>query len=318
MMRFGRPRLIGIIAVLSMAFLGVIYPLLTATKVVETVTETVVQPSRTITTVAVLEGGDVMIRIESPRVKVIAYYERQDQICVVRFTAVPEPEQSRVIAFPGTTAIAADVIVTVPGVTATYVLTEPAEVAATVPLRTAFTTTEYTALNVTRTLTIGMYVTAVATLAFVHGIIEEACSLAYEVSRSRMEPERLPATVVVAFPGATYTVPGTTYIVPGYTYTRPEPIVPPELADLKTTLTVTKRGTTRAETAYMEPTTVTLTIQARSNVTTTVVLGATYVRTYLVTRAFIEPGAAVTGAVIVVAAAAFAVGILLGFRRGRR
>ena len=316
-MRFGRPRLIGIIVVLSMAFLGVIYPLLTATKVVETVTETVVQPSRTITTVAVLEGGDVMIRIESPRVRIIAYYERQDQVCVVRFTAVPEPEQFRVIAFPGTTVIATDVIVTVPGVTATYVLTEPAEVAATVPLRTAFTTTEYTALNVTRTLTIGKHVTAVATLAFVHGIIEEACNLAYEVSRSRMEPERLPATVVVAFPGATYTVPGTTHIVPGYTYTRPEPIVPPELANLRTTLTVTKRGTTRAETAYIEPTTVTLTVQARSNVTTTVVLGATYVRTYFVTRTLIEPSVAVTGAAIVAAAAAFAVGILLGFRRGR-
>jgi hypothetical protein len=309
--------LFGIIAVLSMALLGVIYPLLTATKVVETVTETVVQPGRTITTVTVLEGGDVIIRIESPRVRVVAYYERQDQVCVVRFTAVPEPEQSRVIAFPGTTVIAMDVIVTVPGVTATYVLTEPAEVAATVPLRTAFTTTEYTALNVTRTLTIGKHVTAVATLAFVHGIIEEACSLAYEVSRSRMEPERLPATVVVAFPGATYTVPGTTYIVPGYTYTRPEPIVPQELADLKTTLTVTKRGTTRAETAYIEPTTVTLTVQARSNVTTTVVLGAAYVRTYLVTRALIEPGATVTGAAIAAAAAAFAVGILIGLRRGK-
>jgi hypothetical protein len=310
--------LFGIIVVLSMVLLGVIYPLLTATKVVETVTETVVQPSRTITTVTVLEGGDVMIRIESPRVKVIAYYERQDQVCVVRFTAVPEPEQSRVIAFPGTTVIATDVIVTVPGVTATYVLTGPAEVAATVPLRTAFTMTEYTALNVTRTFTIGKYVTAVATLAFVHGIIEEACSMAYEVSRSRMEPERLPATVVVAFPGATYTVPGTTYFVPGYTYTRPEPIVPPELADLKTTLTVTKRGTTRAETAYIEPTTVTLTVQVRSNVTTTVVFGATYVRTYLVTKTLIESGLVVARVVIVAVAVAFVLGSLFIYRKWRR
>lgn len=317
MMRFGRPRLIGIIVVLSMVLLGVLYPLLTAAKVVETVATTAVHPSKTVTTVTVLEGGDVMIRIESPRVRVIAYYERQDQVCVVRFTAVPEPEQSRVIAFPGTTAIANDVIVTVPGVTATYVLTEPAEVAAKVPLRTAFTTTEYTAFNITRTLTIGRYVTAVVTLAFVYGIIEEACNLAYEISRSRMEPERLPATVVIAFPGATYTVPGTTYIVPGYTYTLPEPTPPPELANLKTTLTVTKRGTTRAETAYIEPTTATLTVQAKSNVTTAVVLGATYVRTYLMTRTLIEPGAAVAGAAIAAAAAAFAVGVLLGFRRMR-
>jgi hypothetical protein len=38
---------VGIIVVLSMAFLGVIYPVLTATTVVETVTETVVMPGTT-------------------------------------------------------------------------------------------------------------------------------------------------------------------------------------------------------------------------------------------------------------------------------
>jgi hypothetical protein len=56
--RLGRARLFGVIAVLSMAFLGVVYPVLTATTVVETVTETIAQPGRTITTVTVLEGGD--------------------------------------------------------------------------------------------------------------------------------------------------------------------------------------------------------------------------------------------------------------------
>jgi hypothetical protein len=313
----GRSKLIGVIVALSMALFGALYPLLTAAKVVETVATTDVHPSKTVTTIAVLEGGDVMIRIESPRVRVVAYYERQDQVCVVRFTAVPEPERSRVIAFPGTTAIVSDLIVTVPGVTATYILTGPTEVAATVPLRTAFTTAEYTAFNITRTLTMGRYVTAVATLAFVYGIIEETCNLAYEISRSRMEPERLPATIVIVFPGATYTVPGTTYAAPGYTYTVPEPIVPPELANLRTTLTVTKRGTTKTETAYMEPTTVTLTTQVRSTVTTTVVLGTSYFRTYLVTRTLIEPGSMVAGAVIAAVAVAFAVGILLGFRRGK-
>jgi D-arabinose 5-phosphate isomerase GutQ len=114
----GRSRLIGVAIALSMALLGVVYPVLTATTVVETVTETVVQPGRTITTVTVLEGGDVVIRIESPGIRIIVYYERQQQVCVVRFTAMPLPGQPGVIAFPGTT-------VTVPGATATLVLNAP-------------------------------------------------------------------------------------------------------------------------------------------------------------------------------------------------
>jgi hypothetical protein len=137
-----------------MAFLGVIYPVLTATTVVETVTETVAQPGRTVTTVTVLEGGDVVIRVESPGAKVIVYYERQQQVCTVRFTAMTLPRQPGVIAFPGTT-------VTVPGATATLVLSAPTEITATKPLSTAFTTTGYTALNITRTLTIGTFATAV-------------------------------------------------------------------------------------------------------------------------------------------------------------
>jgi len=91
--RLGRARLFGVIVVLSMAFLGVIYSVLTATTVVETVTETVVQPGRTITTVTVLEGGDVVIRVESPGARVTVYYERQQQVCTVRFTAMPYPGQ---------------------------------------------------------------------------------------------------------------------------------------------------------------------------------------------------------------------------------
>jgi hypothetical protein len=173
-----RARLIGIIVVLSMAFLGVIYPVLTATTVVETVTETVVQPSRTITTVTVLEGGDVAIRIESPGVRVTVYYERQEQVCTVRFIAMPLPRQPGVIAFPGTT-------VTVPGATATLVLNAPTEITATKPLITAFMTTGYTVLNITRTLTIGTYATVIPMPAFVYGLIEEACNLAYEIYQER-------------------------------------------------------------------------------------------------------------------------------------
>jgi hypothetical protein len=343
--RLGRARLFGVIVVLSMAFLGVIYPVLTATTVVETVTETVVQPGRTITTVTVLEGGDVVIRVESPGVRVIVYYERQQQVCTVRFTAMPYHGQPGVIAFPGTT-------VTVPGATATLVLSAPTEITATKPLSTAFTTTGYTVLNITRTLSIGTYVTAIPMPAFVYGLIEEACNLAYEISRSRIEPERLPATVVIAFGGATFTFPGFTFTMPTEFVTRD-----PELESLRTTLAVTKRGETNTATVYIGPTTIVLNTRVEgSTVTTTVVVpGTTYVRTYLVTRTLTEQEATVTatgatqtaaqptqtqpavtvtttptpgeragqffdpitlGAFAAVAVAV-AVGILLGYRRGR-
>jgi hypothetical protein len=279
-----RARLVGIIVVLSMAFLGVIYPVLTATTVVETVTETVVQPGRTITTVTVLEGGDVVIRIESPGVRVTVYYERQRQVCTVRFIAMPLPRQPGVIAFPGTT-------VTVPGATATLVLNAPTEVTATKPLSTAFTTTGYTVFNITRTLTIGTFVTAVTMPAFVYGLIEEACNLAYEISRSRIEPERLPATVVIAFGGATFTFPGFTFTMPTEFMTRD-----PALENLRTTVTVTKGGETNTATVYIGPTTITLRTRAEgSTVTTTVIVpGTTYFRTYLVTRTLTEQEATVT------------------------
>jgi hypothetical protein len=340
-----RARLIGVIVVLSMAFLGVIYPVLTATTVVETVTETVVQPGRTITTVTVLEGGDVVIRIESPGVRVIVYYERQQQVCVVRFTAMPYHGQPGVIAFPGTT-------VTVPGATATLVLNAPTEITATKPLSTAFTTTGYTVLNITRTLSIGTYATAIPMPAFVYGLIEEACNLAYEISRSRIEPERLPATVVIAFGGATFTFPGFTFTMPTEFVTRD-----PELENLRTTVTVTKGGETNTVTVYIGPTTITLRTRAEgSTVTTTVIVpSTTYVRTYLVTRTLTEQEATVTATgatqtaaqptqtqpavtvtttpapggragqffdpmtlgIFVAVAVAVVVGALLGYRRGR-
>jgi hypothetical protein len=323
-----------------MAFLGVIYPVLTATTVVETVTETVVQPGRTVTTVTVLEGGDIMIRIESPGVNLVVYYERQDQVCVVRFTALPRPGQPGVIAYPGTT-------ITVPGATATYVLNVPTEITVTKPLSTAFTTTGYTVLNITRTFTIGTYATAIPMPAFVYGLIEEACNLAYEISRSRIEPEKLPATVVIAFGGATFTFPGFTFTMPTEFMTRD-----PELENLRTTLTVTKSGITNTATIYIGPTTITLRTRVEgSTVTTTVVMpGTTYVRTYLVTRTLTEQEAAVTTiqtpqttapttitvtttsapggragqlfdpmtlGIFAAVAIAVAVGILLGYRRGR-
>jgi hypothetical protein len=277
-------RLIGIIVLLSMAFLGVVYPVLTATTVVETVTETVVQPGRTITTVTVLEGGDIVIRVESPGVRVTVYYERQQQVCTVRFTAMPYPGQPGVIAFPGTT-------VTVPGATATLVLSAPTEITTTKPLSTAFTTTGYTVFNITRTLTIGTFATAIPMPAFVYGLIEEACNLAYEISRSRIEPERLPATVVLAFEGTTFTFPGFTFTMPTEFMTRD-----PALENLRTTVTVTKRGETNTATVYIGPTTIVLNTRAEgSTVTTTVVVpGTTYVRTYLVTRTLTEPEATVT------------------------
>jgi hypothetical protein len=340
-----RARLFGIIVVLSMAFLGVIYPVLTATTVVETVTETVVQPGRTITTVTVLEGGDVAIRIESPGVRVTVYYERQQQVCTVRFIAMPYPGQPGVIAFPGTT-------VTVPGATATLVLNAPTEITATKPLITAFTTTGYTALNITRTLTIGTFATAIPMPAFVYGLIEEACNLAYEISRSRIEPERLPATVVIAFGGATFTFPGFTFTMPTEFVTRD-----PALENLRTTFTTTKSGTTNTATVYIGPTTIVLNTRVEgSTVTTTVVVpGTTYFRTYLVTRTLTEPGTTVTATgaaqmaaqptqtqpavtvtmaptpgeraeqlfdpitlgVFAAVAAAVVIGILLGYRRGR-
>jgi hypothetical protein len=276
---------------------------------------------------------------------VTVYYERQQQICTVRFIAMPLPRQPGVIAFPGTT-------VTVPGATATLVLNAPTEIATTKPLSTAFTTTGYTVLNITRTLTVGTYATAIPMPAFVYGLIEEACNLAYEISRSRIEPERLPATVVIAFEGATFTFPGFTFTMPTEFVTRD-----PELESLRTTVTVTKGGETNTATFYIGPTTITLRTRAEgSTVTTTVIVpSTTYFRTYLVTRTLTEQEATVTATgatqtaaqptqtqpavtvtmtpapggragqlfdpmtlgVFAAVAVAVVIGILLGYRRGR-
>jgi hypothetical protein len=259
---------------------------------------------------------------------------------------MPYPGQPGVIAFPGTT-------VTVPGATATLVLSAPTEITTTKPLSTAFTTTGYTALNITRTITIGTFVTAVTMPTFVYGLIEEACNLAYEISRSRIEPERLPATVVLAFEGTTFTFPGFTFTMPTEFMTRD-----PALENLRTTVIVTKGGETNTATVYIGPTTIVLNTRVEgSTVTTTVVMpGTTYVRTYLVTRTLTEQEATVTetrtatqtaaqpaqpqpavtvtttpapgeGAgqlfdpmtlgIFAAIAVAVVVGILLGFRRGR-
>jgi hypothetical protein len=262
---------------------------------------------------------------------------------------VPYPGQPGVIAFPGTT-------VTVPGATATLVLNAPTEITTTKPLSTAFTTTGYTVLNITRTYTVSVLTITrtweAPVLAFVYGLIEEACNLAYEISRSRIEPMRLPATVVFAFGGATFTFPGFTITMPTEFMTRD-----PALENLRTTLTITKSGTTNTATVYIGPTTIVLNTRVEgSTVTTTIVMpGTTYVRTYLVTRTLTEPEATVTatgaaqtaaqpaqtqpavtvtmtpapderasqffdpitlGAFAAVAAAVV-IGILLGYRRGR-
>jgi hypothetical protein len=140
--------------------------------------------------------------------------------------------------------------------------------------------------TVTRTLSIGTYATAIPMPAFVYGLIEEACNLAYEISRSVIEQERLPATVVIAFPGATFTFPGFTFTMPTEFVTRD-----PALENLRTTVTVTKNGTTNTATIYIGPTTLTLRTRVEgSTVTTTVVVpGTTYFRTYIVTRTLTEP-----------------------------
>jgi len=273
---------IGTIIVLSMAFLGVIYPVLTATTVVETVTETVAEPGRTLATVTVVGGGEVVIRIEMPKVKMVVNYERQDQVCVVRFSAQTPPGPGGVIAVPGTT-------VAVPGTTATFVLNAPTEVVRTESLRTAFTTTGYTVVTVGTTFSVGQYVTTLAMPVSLYGVIEEACRLAYEVNRVRIEPERVPATVVIGYPGFTFAF-------PGYTLTMPEFTVPPEFANFKTTATETRRGTTESFVTTLEGTTATLRTRVEgSTVTTTVVVpGTTYVRTYTVTRTLTEQVTTVT------------------------
>ncbi len=256
--------------------------MLTATTVVETVTETVVEPGRTYATVTVVGGGEVVIRVEMPRIKMVVYYERQEQVCVVRFSAQSLPGPGGVIAVPGTT-------VAVPGTTVTFVLNAPTEVVRTETLRTAFTTTGYTFIDVATTITVGQFVTTFAMPVSLYGVIEETCRLAYEVSRMRIEPERVPATVVIGFPGFTFAF-------PGYTITMPGIQVPPELANLRTTETVTRKGTTEGFTTTLEGTTATLMTRVEgSTVSTTVVIpGTTYVRTYTVTRTVTEGGATVT------------------------
>jgi hypothetical protein len=70
----------------------------------------------------------------------------------------------------------------------------------------------------------------------------------------------------------------------------------PELENLRTTVTVTRSGTTDTMTVYIGPTTIILRTRVEgSTVTTTVVMpGTTYFRTYLVTRTLTESGTAVT------------------------
>jgi hypothetical protein len=283
-----------------MAFLRVIYPVLTATTVVETVTETVVQPGRTVNTVTVLEGGDVVIRIESPGVKMIVYYEKQDQVCVVSFTALPYPSKPEIV-HPGTTIV-------ITGTTATFVLNAPTKVVTTSTLRTAFTTTAYKNFILTRTITTTVtawrldtryglitttYTTTLTTprITFLYGLIEETCNLAYEISRSSIIPARVPATVVIGFEGTAFTFPGFTYTIS--TEDMAHDLV---LQNFKTILTVTKSGTTNTATVYIGPTTIVLNTRVEGSIVTTTVVvpGTTYVRTHLVTRTLAEPVATVT------------------------
>ncbi len=274
---------VGVILALLMFFLGAIYPVLTATTVVETVAETVIEPGRTYATVTVVGGGDVVIRVEMPRIKMVVHYERQDQVCVVRFSAQTPPGTGGVIMFPGTT-------VAVPGTTATFVLNAPTETVRTETLKTSFVTTGYTVITVGTTITVGQFVTTFAMPVPLYGVIEEACRLAYEFNRIRIEPERVPATVVIGFPGFTFAFPGFTMTMPDFGITRTE------FANFRTTETVTRKGTTEGFTTTFEGTTATLVTRVEgSTVSTTVVIpGTTYVRTYTVTRTITEGGTTVT------------------------
>ena len=162
----------------------------------------------------------------------------------------------------------------------------------------------------------------------------------------------MPATVVIGFEGTAFTFPGFTYTIS--TEDMAHDLV---LQNFKTTMTVTKSGTTNTGTVYIGPTTIVLNtrVEGSTFTTTVVVPGTTYVRTYLVTRTLAEPVATVTaiGATQTAAqpaqaqpaftvtttpapgegagqlfdpmmlgafaavAAAVVIGVLLGYRRGR-
>lgn len=271
---------------LAMVSFGVIYPVLTATTVVETVTQTVVEPGTTFATVTVIEGGDVIVRIEMPRIRVIAYYERQDQVCTVRFAATSPTAQGGVITVPGTTVVQ-------PGITTTFVLSEPIELTTTRLLPTAATTTGYTMVTVMTAYTLGQFVTTVAMPVSLPGVIEEACNVAHEINRMRVEPERLPATVIFAYPGFTFAFPGYTMTLPDI----PTEQIPPELANFRTTVTTTKSGTTGVTTTTIQGTTTTMStrIEGTTVSTTVVIPGRTYVTTLTVTRTIAETSPTVTG-----------------------
>ncbi|MEM0450769.1 MAG: hypothetical protein QXO17_04295 [Nitrososphaerota archaeon] len=270
---------------LAMVSLGVIYPALTATTVVETITQTVAEPGTTYATVTVIQGGDVIVRIEMPRIRVIAYYERQDQVCVVRFAATTTTGLGGVIAVPGTTIIQ-------PGITTTYVLREPIEITTTRQLPTATTTTGYTIVTVRTAYTLGQFVTTMSVPVSLYGVIDEACNVAFEINRLRIEPERLPATVIFAFRGFTFAFPGYTVTMPDF----PQDQIPPELANLRTTVTTTRVGTTEAMTTTLQGTTATLSTRAEgTTLTTTVIIpGRTYVTVLTVTRTIAETGTTTT------------------------
>lgn len=263
-MGFDAKRVFLIFATATFLALGLVYPVLNATTVTRTVTTMVVSPGTTVVTVITAQGSTVSLYVESPRVRMIMSIEVQDQVCVVRFAS---REQPTVISFAGTT-------LTFPGTTATFVVSQPFSTAITSALPTRVTTSGFLQLETVTTMTAG-FVTVVFTYPLsIYGVFEEACNVAYEIVRQRFEPERLPATFVLAMAGQTLEI-------PGFTMTFSPGEVP--TVRLTTTFTTTKKGETEVITTTIPATTISVvTVVPGTTRTTTVVRPGTTITTVTV------------------------------------
>ncbi|MEM2233750.1 MAG: hypothetical protein QXP81_09465 [Nitrososphaerota archaeon] len=238
-----------------------------AREVVERTTVTTVLPGTTYVTVTVY-GGEGNLVIESPRVFVTMVIERESQVCTVIFRKTQQT--ASVIAFPGTTVI-------VPGATATLTLSAPLETTVT---RTLATRTTHPGVHTATTImTVGDFAMTVPVWYF--GEMEEMCRIALELVKQKWVPERLPATVVIRFAGATFAFPGFTITLP------PMPL--DSGPAFTTTYITTKAGTTETHQYTIERTTVTLQVATWTTETVTITRpGSTVTTVILVTRTIEE------------------------------
>ncbi|MEM2986757.1 MAG: hypothetical protein QXV60_01490, partial [Nitrososphaerota archaeon] len=167
-----------------------------------TTTKVTTIPGTTITTTIQQPDTTIIATMIMPGYKIIMEEEHPDQVCVATIKALPD----EVISIPGTT-------ITVPGATystiisiPTYATTFIETIGGTVVTTTGFATVEF------ETEIPG--VTTIKMPFPIYGEIIKSCNKITIKEVMIYVAEKVPATIFVAMPGATYTVPGITMTLP--------------------------------------------------------------------------------------------------------